>query len=89
MWTFGTLCGHLVHYVDIWYIFSRFGIFTGKNLATLVSMFTLHRPKLLSSEGKLLDLFSLEVNASLSKKVVIQLILQETLPYPAVEQDHT
>jgi hypothetical protein len=26
LWSFGTFCGHLVHFVVTWYIFSHFGI---------------------------------------------------------------
>jgi hypothetical protein len=32
---FGIFNGHLVHYVVLWYIFSRFGLLYQENLATL------------------------------------------------------
>jgi hypothetical protein len=32
----GIFCGHLVHFVVIWYIISPFGMLYRKNLATLI-----------------------------------------------------
>jgi hypothetical protein len=35
LWPFGTFCGHLVHFVAIWYIFPILVFCTKTNLATL------------------------------------------------------
>jgi hypothetical protein len=41
----GIFYGHLVHFVVIWYIFPHFGIFTEKNLASLLKRIISNEPE--------------------------------------------